>query len=508
MLLSLDLIKNIAKRVNEPSRSSARMQDYKRWLMFNGSTEEIIKEAISREYAKPETVEELSARLIPINFTNKIITKLAGVYTAEPMRRVSDRNVSDTELLEEYIEEMCLNQRMKEANRYFKLFKRNLMEVYVDDNGDPYVRNLPRHTYEAFSFSSLTPNRPDVIVKIIRDDRNLTKQVLHVWSTESHYISNGHGEPVGQPDNPDSMNTYGALPFIYINESSFSVDPISDDDLMRMSIALPVILTDICWATKYQSNSILWTLGDVGTIPSSPNSVVAMNFGPDGQEPKIGQIKPEVDTDKVISMVQTLVALLLSTKNLSTSTVQAQLTTSNAASGISKMIDNAESVEDKKDQQEYFRKAEHDLWELISKKMIPAWRASGMLNPEFNKEFSPQFMIDVYFTEPKVMTSEKEQIEISEMRLKAGFSTLRMELEAIYPQLNREQIDELALEIEAEKQNNQQSFLDGVNQGVDNRTKQNILSDLNEGADFRSKQSILEEINSSGMESDVQDQSA
>lgn len=492
MLLSLDLIKIIAKRVNEPGRASARMQDYKRWLMFNGSTEEIIKEAISREYAKPETVEELSARLIPINFTNKIITKLAGVYTQEPLRRASDGNVSDTELLEQYIEEMCLNQRMKEANRYFKLFKRNLMEVYVDDEGEPYVRNLPRHTYEVFSYSSLTPNRPDVVVKIVRDDRDLMKQVLHIWSSESNFATNGNGDIIMQPDNPEGLNTYGTLPFIYINESSFSTDPIPDDDLMRMSIALPVILTDICWATKYQSNSILWTLGDVGTIPSSPNSVVAMNFGPDGQEPKIGQIKPEVDTDKVISMVQTLVALLLSTKNLSTSTVQAQLTTQNVASGISKMIDNAESVEDKKDQQEYFRKAEHELWELIAENMIPAWRAAGMLSPEFNKEFSKNFEVDVFFTEPKVMTSEKEQIEISEMRLKAGFSTLRMELEAIYPQLNREQVEELALEIEAENQNKQATF----------------LSDVNQGADQRSKQSILEEIDNSGMEPDIQDQSA
>ena len=203
MLLSVNLLKEIAKRVNQPERTSARMLDYKRWLMFNGSTEAIIKEAISKEYAKPETVEELSARLIPINLTSKIIMKLAGVYTSAPLRRVSDRNVSDTELMEEYIEEMCLDQRMKEANRYFKLFKRNMMELYVDDNGDPYVRNLPRHTYEVFSYSSVTPNRADVIVKIVRDDRDLMKQMLHVWSSESHFIVNGHGDIVPSMDNPD-----------------------------------------------------------------------------------------------------------------------------------------------------------------------------------------------------------------------------------------------------------------------------------------------------------------
>lgn len=459
MILIDTLLKQIAERVNEPSRARARLDDYKRFLLFNGSTQEIVKEAISREYAKPETVEELSARIIPINICTKIITKLSGVYTQAPLRRVSNKNVSDTELLEEYIEEMSLDQRMKEANRYFKLFKRNLMEVYVDNYGCPYVRNLPRHTYEVFSFSSLTPNKPDVVVKIVHDDKDPSQQVLHVWSMESHYVMNGRGTIIRSDDQEQGVNPYGKLPFIYINESSFSCDPIPDDDLMRMSIAIPVILTDICWATKYQSNSIMWILGDVGTIPSAPNSVVSMTYGPNGEKPEIGQIKPEVDTDKVISMVQTLVAMLLSTKNLSTSTVQAQLTASSAASGISKMIDQAESVEDKKDQQEYFRKAEHELWYLISKYMVPYWRATNSLKPELNKEFSSQFKVDVYFVEPKVMITEMEQIEISKARLDAGFATLKMELENLYPQLNDEQVKELVLEIEADKQSKQQQTI-------------------------------------------------
>lgn len=474
MILNDTLLKQIAERVNEPSRAKARVEDYKRFLLFNGSTQEIVKEAIAREYAKPETVEELSARIIPINICTKIITKLSGVYTQAPLRRVSDRSVSDTQLLEEYVEYMCLDQRMKEANRYFKLFKRNLMEIYVDDLGEPYVRNLPRHTYEVFSFSSLTPNRPDVVVKIVMDDRDPSKQILHVWSDESHFVVNGRGTII--PSDGDGSNPYGKLPFVYINESSFSCDPIPDDDLMRMSIAIPVILTDICWATKYQSNSILWTIGDVGTIPSSPNSVVAMNYGPDGQKPEIGQITPSVDTDKVISMVQTLVAMLLSTKNLSVNTVQANLDASNVASGISKMIDNAESVEDKKDQQEYFRKAEHDLWELISKYMVPYWRNAGLLKPEINKEFSQAFEVDVYFTEPKVLITEQEQIEISKARLEAGFSTLKMELEALYPQLNEEQIEELIIEIEAEKQNKQVQTIEGID-GPDMASQDSYNSD-------------------------------
>jgi hypothetical protein len=462
MILSEDFLKQIAKSVNEPQRRIARSEDYKRFLMFNGSTEEIIKEAIAKEYARPETVETLSSRLIPINLMGKIITKLAGVYIQRPIRRTVIDNTSDAELLELYVEKMCLDQRMKEANRYFKLYKRNLMEFYVDEDGIPFVRNLPRHTYEVFSFSSITPNRPDVIVKILEDDKISENQILQVWTTESVFKINGRGSILLDEKNPNGVNPYGKLPFVYINESSFSVDPIPDDDLMRMSIAIPVILTDICWATKMQSNSIMWTLGDVGTISTAPDSVVAMNYGPDNQKPEIGQIKPEVDTDKVLQMVQTLVALLLSTKNLSVGTVKANLDASNAASGISKMLDSAESVEDKKDQQEYFEKAEKQMWKLIKENLIPVWRGQALLKPDFNKEFSKVFEVDVFFTEPKVMITEQEQIETSKLRLESGFSTLRMELAAIYPQLSGDQIEELETEIEEDKRLKSESQIEEI----------------------------------------------
>jgi len=154
MLLDSKLLKQIADEVNSTERKSNRMEDYERFLMFNGKTKGLIKAAIAKEFSKPETVEDLMARLIPINIFTKIITKLAGVFTERPVRSVVDGNTSDQALMEEYVDAMSLNMRMKEANRYFKMYKRNLMEIYVDNLGCPYVRNLPRHTYEVLLLGS------------------------------------------------------------------------------------------------------------------------------------------------------------------------------------------------------------------------------------------------------------------------------------------------------------------------------------------------------------------
>jgi hypothetical protein len=490
VILSDKQLKFIAEEVCSNHRREARLEDYKRYLMLNGKTAEVIKESIVKEFKNPETVNELIARLVPINLVQKIISKLAGVFTQSPLRQVQDENVSDSELMDQYVEVLNLNQRQKEANRYFKLFKRNLKEAFVDETGTPHVRNLPRHTYEVFSMSSMTPNRPDVIVKILKDDKMANKVKLAIWTDESHWIIDGKGsilvQEMAEMQNPEGLNPYGKLPFTYVNESSDSVDPLTDDDLLKMSVVIPLLLTDLCYATKYQSFSILWTINYDGNIPSNPNSVIAMNAAEGDVKPEIGQIKPEVDTDKVITFIKTLVAVLLTTKNLSVGALKMNLDSSDVASGISKMIDSADSVEDKADQQSFFEKEEKDLWNLLAFYMIPYWRENGMLKDELNKEFSPSFAMDIFFMYPKVMISEMEQVEISKARLDAGFSTMDYELSQIYPQLTTDQRKELAAAIDAEKQASQQKFIREI--------------DGPESEDFTQ----ADEEEDDGMESDIQ----
>lgn len=471
MILTKDILDYVIQDLRSPAKKECRMHDYKKWLMLNGKTHEIIKEHIQKEFKKPETIEELSARLVPVNILQKIITKLAGVYVEAPARYTLDKNTSDEELLEEYIDDMQLNVRMKEANRYFKLYKRNLMEIYVDEVGYPQVRNLPKHTYEVYSFSKISPNKPDVVVKILKEVTDLDKCLYAIWTDENHVIVNGKGdilfEEMQAMGNTELVNPYGKMPFVYINESSLSVDPIQDDDLVRISITIPVILTDLCFAQKYMSWGIIYTIGDVGDVPVNPNSVIPLNYDEDGNKPEIGTIKPEVDTEKVLTLVKTLIAILLSTKNLSVGAIKFDLNAQDVASGVAKMIDSAESVEDKKDQQSYFMQAEDDLWSLIKNNMIPYWRANGMLADEFNKEFSPTFEVQVIYQEPKVLITDSEKVDLAKKRLDAGFSTLERELAFLYPAMTKDEISELALEISQEKEFNMQLQVSQFN-GVDN----------------------------------------
>lgn len=461
-----DFLKSIAEEIMSAKRRELRALDYKRFIFYNGKTKDIILEAINKEFKKPETIEALSARVVPLNIMRKIINKLAGIYIETPERIVANQNEGDQELMESYSDSMKLNMVQKEANRYFKLFKRNLKEIFVANN-KPMARNIPRHQYEVFSFSNETPNEADVIVKIIREEIELENCILDVWSPLQYVRINGIGEinkkHMQSLKNDNMFNIYGVMPFVYLNESSNTIDPFADDDLLDISIAMPIVLTDLLFSSKYQAWSIIYTIGAIGDIPVNPNSTIELQYDQQGNKPEIGVVKPSLDSDKVIELVNNIVSMLLSSKGLSVSTIKtgASQNAQETVSGVAKMLDSAENVEGKTDDAEFFRYEESVMWEKVSKYLLPVWMKTKKLSKEYNSSFSPNFSVNLVLREPKVLLSESDLIDIAKKKIDALLSTPRMELSRIYPDANKEELDNIWIEIE--EYNSNESKIDEIN---------------------------------------------
>lgn len=460
--LTPEYIKEKLELIRSPYLSKIRQENLDRYNMYHGSIKDVVERTIKNEF-KPETVKELIQRLVPINVMQKIINKLANVYLEYPSRYPSDRNEMDQELLNLYETGMDLNTRQKESNRHFKLYKKSLQEIFVNSYGIPSIRNLPAHTYEVFSDNPLEPECPEVVVKFLRLGQHREDERYAFWTDEEHLVVNGKGEVVIDEmlkiNNIEGVNPIGKMPFIYVNESSYSIFPVPEDDLFRMSVVIPLLLSDLCFATKYLSWSVIYTIGVSGDLSFSPNSVVSLDLGPSGERPEIGTIKPNVSIQETLRFVEFLIAILLTTKNLSTSSIQGQLTAQTAASGVSKALDTAESIEDKKDQQGYFYKAERQLWMLISNYMIPYWRKNKSLAPQFNREFSSVFDLSIVFKEPKPLQSEDMQIEISKKKIDYGFSTYAREISNLYPDFDESEVQLLMDEIQQEKNESHQNML-------------------------------------------------
>ena len=454
MNFNQELITHICNDVNSSEKIKLRKEDYDRFLLLQGKSKEVIANAIKSEFKKQETINELLNRVVPLNITEKVIKKLAGVYVEDPIRVDRNQDEVNNTLIEDLEIEMNMNIRCKEGNQYFKLYKRNLEELFLGENGQPQMRNLPRHTYEVYSFNKKQPDIVDVVVKILENHQDLKKQKLAIWSKDNHIVCNGAGEIMTEQmlnmKNPEGLNPYKVMPFVYNNSVSYSVNPLSDDDLISFAILIPLLLTDLLFATKYQSWAILYTVGFDGEIPFNPNSVINVDYLPNGLAPEIKSIKPEIDSDKIIAIVENLISYLLSTKNLSTSSIIGK--TSDVISGVSKMLDSAESVEDKKDQQAYFTKAEKERFHILSKYLFPYWKQNNLLNEQYNDlDFTDDFQLNIIFTNPKPFINDSDKIKLAKERLHLRLSTIKRELKYIYPYMSEDELFSLYNEIIKER---------------------------------------------------------
>jgi len=464
IIITRDFIKDKIEIIKDPMDRAVRKEAFDRWMFFNGNVQPIIKSWIEREFKKPETVEELTARIVPINIVKKIINKLAAVYTEPPLRNVADGNESDQEMLQLCEDVMKVNVNMKLGNNMFKLDKKLLTEIFVNENGMPQMRHLPAYTYKVFSHSMINPEIPDTVMKLINpNEPDETKQRFIIWTERQFLIVDGKGDIrrdlMEDMGNPDGINPFETLPFIYMADNMISVDPIDDDDLLKTSIAINVLMSDLLFASKYQSWSLIWTVGFNGDLPMNPNSVVHIDRDASGEKPEINQLKPEIDTQGALRLIEALTSMLLSSRNLSTKSISNQLSVDNIQSGVSKAIDQSEVLEERKGQQDVFLQYEQVFWDKLAFNMIPVWRQQGLLSPELNKEFSEAFEVILTLREPQVMLSEMERIDIESKKLLEGLTTLRRSLQVLNPDMGEEEIDALILEIEEDKANKVQPII-------------------------------------------------
>jgi len=264
-------LKDISEIVQSTDNINRVKDDKARFDAYNGKIRELIKRSIQNEFQKPETVTELINRIVTINISQPIVNKRAGVYREPALRTPVDMNDADQDLIDLYSGSLRSDQKMKMANRYFKLHKHSSLEPYLDRDGIPRMRILTSQNYTPISDDPVEPERPTHFVKhLFTDTNDVKKRRFSVWSDDEFFIINGEGEVVMDEmravDNVEGVNPFGKIPFTYIPDSDDgNLIPISDDDLLRMQIIIPLLLTDVAFASKYNLWSVIALIGAQGT---------------------------------------------------------------------------------------------------------------------------------------------------------------------------------------------------------------------------------------------------
>ena len=451
-----------------------RHTDYLRYnnrlmLVHEGQLREEIENSMRAELSAASYAKAIK-RVPSINLLVRIIDKLSRVYS-EPVLRSTEKD-QDAELLDFYTDETCLNEKMASANRLLNLHKCVAIEPFIH-NGKPRVRVVPAHQFLVYSDDTKDPTSPTVYIKVMGRERknepftdwNGRKferdevrevDVYVLYSDDEILIVDSEGalrEDKMYAIQLTGQNPLGVIPAVYVNRSDFRLVPVPDTDTLENTILIPKLLADLNYAVQFQSHTVLVALDLV--MPANPvlapDTVWEMTSKDEGKQGRMDTIKPSVDIEQVLMLIQSTLAIWLESRNIKAGTF-GQIQPANAASGIAKLIDEADATQDRKAQCGRFHDAEVALWALLAK-MHRFWVETGELETE-KKLFSEDFAVSIRFPDQKPIMTDKDKIEEVRLMTEAGLMTRRQGIQKLYPYFTEKEITKWMDELEKEKTEN------------------------------------------------------
>jgi hypothetical protein len=411
------------------------------------------------KYVDAEMSKQLSAqsylqakfRMAPINVLPKVIDKLTHIYQTPVVRRVEDGTPSDQELLDWYIEKMRLNPKMNSANEMFNLCGSTLLYPFVYEN-TPQLRVILNDRFVVYSDDPIQPTKPTYVILLA--GRQDDKDIFWVWSATEFMICDSDGKVrtdiMLKYNNIEGINPLGVLPFVYVNESDYKLCPVIETDTLKMVKLLPIMLSDLNLAAMFQSFSIIYGIDlDDENIKFAPNAFWRLKSdATSDKKPEIGQIKPQVDFDQVLKLIESQFSLWLGTKGIRAGAV-GQLSPENLASGISKIIDEMDTFEARQKQVTEFQDAEMMLWNLLLNHMHPYWSETGQID---NRAiWTPTAQVKTLFVEQLPTQNRGNIVRDLRDEFQSGFTSRKRAIAKLNPTFSEEQIEELMEEIAEER---------------------------------------------------------
>lgn len=466
-ILKIEVRREIIAEIKGSENQARKHEAYKRYLCYKDKTKDFVVEQLLRQFDQ-STVEEMQYCVSNISFVRKIIDKLARVYNNGVKREiVGDEQASDN--LHGLEKELDFNSAIRLANKFMKLQKNlafyvkpcpvtlpdgsqkytikldamnpYLYDVVEDyyDRTNPLAYILSDFDYAPTLYTTKDPayagragseikgvnpqtNRQD---DVIADDPDDAKLKGFIWWTPSyHFTTDATGEIIS---GPEIVNPIGELPF-----ENFAIDQDGQfwarggADLIDGSILLNSILTHNQHVAVTQGYGQFYMRGKnlPRNIKIGPSKAILMEYQEGEPAPDLGFATASPQIDALRNLVESYIALMLTTNNLSTSAVSSSLSGSTAPSGIAMVIDKAESMEDVNDQRQIFIDNEPSIWRKINK-WLGVYGDSlvdGLKGLSLPENFEENFVL--IFNEAPVIVSEAEKLANLKARKELGIDSM------------------------------------------------------------------------------------
>jgi hypothetical protein len=262
------------------------------------------------------------------------------------------------------------------------------------------------------------------------------------WSNNYHFTTNSLGQVlkadgtlesgsvlIVSDDDETYINPIEELPFVPTTvdqDNNFWAE--GGEDLIDGSIVVNALMTHNNHVAVTQGYGQYWMSGKnlPDNVDIGPNSLVKMEheISSEDPEPKFGVLNANPPLSELQESIMAQIALILTTNDLSTSGLSANLDGgAKFAAGVALIIDKAESMEDVSDEREEFSDAERLIWSKIAK-FMQYFSEQDELDPALEDLILPEeFDLKLLFGEPKMIFSESEKLDAIQKRKDLGLNT-------------------------------------------------------------------------------------
>lgn len=413
--------------------------------------DEVLKKSLSAQYYNA-----IRERILPINILQRYISKVSNAYHKAPTRKAAQDSMKP--FLDFYEKHLDINTSGQIADEYSHLFKGFAWEPYISEDGCPAMREIPFDRFLVISESKTNPEHETIFVKIIGSHSGAEDDTLLFAYTDDEFDAFYMNEKEATEYLKDNkgVNPVGTIPFIYGKRQKNRLIPVQDSDILAIAKAIPVMLSDAAGAQMFQCFSILYGI-DVSfeNASLSPNALWSIKSDKEtDKNPQVGTIKPEADTDKVVQFVVNTFVMWLETKGIRVGSV-GSVDASNAANGISKIIDEMDVHKVVTTSQDWFSKDESVLWNKKLPKIHNYWIKNNLLDLTKIKDVpgivqdDPEISIE--FQAPEPLISRDVELKNVMDEVDFGSMTFEMGIKKLHPNYSPDVIKELVTAKEAKK---------------------------------------------------------
>lgn len=485
------LDKNVVQLIVQDIES-IQNQERKRneWIAYQ-STQGMLKDyVISRLQALfPKNFRKM--RVSDIAVSQKVVDKLSNAYCETPIRTLPGESDQAMEELNKIYKQGKFNTAYQDFDEIFNLHRHGLYWVDYDQIKKqfrssalrPYeydvirdpntgevlcvVLNYPdqditrRQIFGSFESQASVSDGINQLITESQYDSGTESKVYAMWTKTNHVvivvqkkeIKNVQGTSVNYaityvdlPNNPNMVNPLGIIPFVY-KQTGSSIDYPTFNPITEQTINFNILYSDLLTAASMQGfGQATISYPDNAEVKEIEIGYMSAIKLPQSSEPdakpttfKFENANPDLDGQQKTYL--TYLKQVLSQHGITSNQAIAGDVES-FASGLDRMIANADVNKVVQKNQKVYAELENEVYQIVR-----VWENALGVNV-FNN--IPEMV--VYYPRPTVQINESDVIKNVIALLDAGLITKQKALMKLNPNLNEEQAEQEMMEIKEENQ--------------------------------------------------------